>query len=138
MDRWCCFTSDLRDRLGDETLHHHALIWRGALLRNWSVWAWRLIWAELVSPLARQPGTREETVESFMAALPNATVGQAVVDGLHERPGREGRGRLLEQTRSPFLDFAAGDSVTWTITFGAIGAATAHAATRCRTTHHSE
>lgn len=44
MDRWCCFRPALPELVGEE-LHTHALVWRGALLRNWSIWAWRLIWA---------------------------------------------------------------------------------------------
>jgi hypothetical protein len=82
MDRWCCFTPGLRELLGSDDLHDHALKWRGALLRNWSVWAWRLIWAELVSPLSRQPGTPEDAIEHFVAHLPDATVRQALVDDL--------------------------------------------------------
>ncbi|MEU4779383.1 hypothetical protein [Micromonospora sp. NPDC023633] len=79
MDEWCCFTTGLRDLLGSDELHDHARTWRGALLRNWSVWAWRLIWAELVSPLALRPGTREEAIEQFATQLPDATVKQALV-----------------------------------------------------------
>ncbi|WP_200210391.1 hypothetical protein [Micromonospora coerulea] len=82
MDRWCCFTPGLPDLLGSDELQHHALTWRGALLRNWSVWAWRLIWAELVSPFAWRPGTREEAIEQFVAQLPDATVRQSLVGDL--------------------------------------------------------
>ncbi|MDT0532329.1 hypothetical protein RM555_25335 [Micromonospora sp. DSM 115977] len=82
MDGWCCFHPKLRDLLGSDELHDHARTWRGALLRNWSVWAWRLIWAELVSPLAWQPGTREDAVEQFAGRLPDTTVQQALVGDL--------------------------------------------------------
>jgi hypothetical protein len=81
MDRWCCFTPGLRDLLGNEDLYAHALMWRGALLRNWSVWAWRLIWAELVSPLA-DTGTRQDAIKAFVCDLPSVTVRQALIDDL--------------------------------------------------------
>ncbi|PMR62609.1 hypothetical protein C1A38_02310 [Verrucosispora sp. ts21] len=80
MDRWCCFRPGLRELVGDD-LYAHALVWRGALLRNWSVWAWRLIWARLVSPLS-DTGTLEEAIAEFVRGLPDATVREALVDGL--------------------------------------------------------
>ncbi|MEV5767040.1 hypothetical protein AB0L34_21095 [Micromonospora sp. NPDC052213] len=82
MDDWCCFKAGLRDLLGSDELYDHARTWRGALLRNWSVWAWRLIWAELVSPLAERPGTRAQAIERFADQLPDATVQQALVGDL--------------------------------------------------------
>lgn len=45
MDRLCCFTQDLAAVLPDSALRRYALRWRGALLRNWLVWAWRMLWA---------------------------------------------------------------------------------------------
>ncbi|MFG2054184.1 hypothetical protein ACGFI9_09135 [Micromonospora sp. NPDC048930] len=80
MDRWCCFRPGLRESVGAD-LHTHALVWRGALLRNWSVWAWRLIWARLVSPLS-STGTLEQATAEFVRDLPDATVRQALVDDL--------------------------------------------------------
>ncbi|SCF19398.1 hypothetical protein GA0074696_3332 [Micromonospora purpureochromogenes] len=80
MDRWCCFRPGMRDLLDDE-LYTHALLWRGGLLRNWFVWAWRLIWARLVSPLTNT-GTLEEAIAAFVRDLPDATVRQALVDDL--------------------------------------------------------
>ncbi|MDG4810589.1 hypothetical protein O7634_27865 [Micromonospora sp. WMMD1120] len=80
MDRWCCFRPGLLELVGED-LHPHALVWRGALLRNWSVWAWRLIWARLVSPLSTA-GTLEQAIAEFVRALPDATVREALVDGL--------------------------------------------------------
>lgn len=80
MDRWCCFRPGLRESVGAE-LHSHALVWRGALLRNWSVYAWRLIWARLVSPLS-DTGTLEQATAQFVRDLPDATVRQALVNDL--------------------------------------------------------
>jgi hypothetical protein len=80
MDRWCCFRPGLREVVGED-LYRHALVWRGALLRNWSVWAWRLIWARLVSPLSGT-GTLEQATTDFVRDLPDATVREALVDGL--------------------------------------------------------
>ncbi|MBM7489130.1 hypothetical protein JOD64_000352 [Micromonospora luteifusca] len=80
MDRWCCFRPGLLELVGED-LHPHALVWRGALLRNWSVWAWRLIWARLVSPLS-STGTLEQAIAEFVRALPDATVREALIDGL--------------------------------------------------------
>ncbi|MEU8186709.1 hypothetical protein [Micromonospora carbonacea] len=80
MDRWCCFRRGLPDLVGED-VHAHALVWRGALLRNWSVWAWRLIWARLVSPLS-STGTLEHAVAEFVRTLPNATVREVLIDGL--------------------------------------------------------
>ncbi|MFF3868197.1 hypothetical protein [Micromonospora sp. NPDC001898] len=80
MDRWCCFRPGLSELMSDD-LHTHALVWRGALLRNWSVWAWRLIWARLVSPLSGT-GTLEHAIAEFVRDLPDATVREALIDGL--------------------------------------------------------
>ncbi|WBB81278.1 hypothetical protein O7606_07860 [Micromonospora sp. WMMD882] len=80
MDRWCCFRRGLSD-LMSEDLHNQALVWRGALLRNWSVWAWRLIWARLVSPLS-STGTLNYATVKFVRALPEVTVREALIDGL--------------------------------------------------------
>ncbi|GAA3212393.1 hypothetical protein ACFO1B_41460 [Dactylosporangium siamense] len=81
MDRLCCFTPDLSAVLPDAGLRLHALRWRGALLRNWSVWAWRMLWAALVDPL-QKPGSRAIATASFVAGLPEATVQSVLVDGL--------------------------------------------------------
>jgi hypothetical protein len=81
MDGLCCFTPGLRDVLADQGLYEHALAWRGALLRNWSVWAWRLIWAKLVAPL-QTPGTRQHAIAEFVRDLPDLTVRQALIEQL--------------------------------------------------------
>ncbi len=92
MDRLCCFTPDLTAVLPAADLHNHALRWRGALLRNWSVWAWRMLWATLVDPL-QQPGTRADATASFVAGLPGDTVQHALIDQLP--PLTDGHGALL-------------------------------------------
>lgn len=89
MDRLCCFTPDLAAVIPDPDLAQHALRWRGVLLRNWSVWAWRLLWACLVDPL-RIPATRSDAVEKFTADLPRVTVRQALVDELPPMTGPGG------------------------------------------------
>ncbi|MET3424785.1 hypothetical protein BJ973_003997 [Actinoplanes tereljensis] len=81
LDGLCCYTPDLDGVLGGDDLTEHALRWRGALLRNWSVWAWRMLWASLVAPLAN-PGTREEAADGFAGGLPVVSVRQALRDGL--------------------------------------------------------
>lgn len=93
MDRLCCFTPDLAAALPDTDLRLHALRWRGALLRNWSVWAWRMLWAGLVEPLRDTPATRAEATAAFVAKLPDETVRRALVDRLP--PLRDGDGALL-------------------------------------------
>lgn len=77
MDLLCCFTSDLRQVCHGDDLYRHALTWRGVLLRNWSVWAWRMFWARLVAPLD-QPDTLDSAVASFVEGLPHTTVRQAL------------------------------------------------------------
>ncbi|AVT30217.1 hypothetical protein C6361_12740 [Plantactinospora sp. BC1] len=81
MDRLCCYTADLAGVLASTDHEAHALRWRGALLRNWSVWAWRMIWAKLVAPL-KKPGTRKDAADMFVAGLPNIAVRQALRDEL--------------------------------------------------------
>ncbi|MGA5303900.1 hypothetical protein ACPCHT_28525 [Nucisporomicrobium flavum] len=81
MDSLCCYTADLAGLLGSKRLEAHALRWRGALLRNWSVWAWRRLWAELVYPL-RTPRTRAEAADMFAADLPVVPVRQVLRDEL--------------------------------------------------------
>lgn len=75
MERLCCFDPRLTDRLGgDEGLIHHALAWRGALLRNWSVWSWRYLWARLVEPLKDRAMTIDDVTALFARGLPVGTV----------------------------------------------------------------
>jgi hypothetical protein len=51
--------------------------WRGAILRNYSVGAWRRMWSWLVGELA-EPRTAAELGERFAAALPDITVGEVL------------------------------------------------------------
>ena len=51
--------------------------WRGVVLRNYSVGAWRRAWSWLVGALA-EPMTTAELGERFAAALPDITVGELV------------------------------------------------------------
>jgi hypothetical protein len=81
MDQLCCYTADLGPVLPNDDVRQHALRWRGALLRNWSVWAWRMLWARLVSPLAT-PGTRADAIDPFVAHLPNISVQHWLADQL--------------------------------------------------------
>ncbi len=48
--------------------------WRGALLRNYSVGAWRRLWSWLVNRV-REPVRIEDLVDDFVAWLPDGTVG---------------------------------------------------------------
>jgi hypothetical protein len=51
--------------------------WRGVVLRNYSVGAWRRVWSWLVGELA-EPMTTAELGERFADALPDITVGEVV------------------------------------------------------------
>jgi hypothetical protein len=51
--------------------------WRGVVLRNYSVGAWRRVWSWLVGELA-EPMTTAELGERFADALPDLTVGEVV------------------------------------------------------------
>jgi hypothetical protein len=51
--------------------------WRGVVLRNYSVGAWRRAWSWLVGELA-EPMTTTELGERFADALPDITVGEVV------------------------------------------------------------
>jgi hypothetical protein len=53
--------------------------WRGAVLRNYSVGAWRRMWSWLVAELA-EPRTVAELGERFAAALPDITVGEVLAE----------------------------------------------------------
>ncbi|MEV4274907.1 hypothetical protein [Actinoplanes xinjiangensis] len=120
MDRLCCFTSDLPQILGGADLDH-AMRWRGALLRNWSVWAWRLLWANLVAPLS-ETGTREDAVAVFVAGLPSVRVRQALRDDLP--PTVDGNGGLqpVEHDLNDEVGQAGGWSVLQLLRLLAVGA----------------
>ncbi|MFI7307517.1 hypothetical protein ACIBM8_30350 [Micromonospora aurantiaca] len=109
MDRWLCFRPDLRDHVSEE-LYAHALVWRGALLRNWSVWAWRLIWARLVSPLS-DTGTLQQAITKFVHGLPDVTVREALVDGLP--PVIDGDGNPLPVEHDLYQEALNADD--WTV-----------------------
>jgi hypothetical protein len=53
--------------------------WRGAVLRNFSVGAWRRLWSWLVGELA-EPMTVTELGERFAAALPDIPVGKVLAE----------------------------------------------------------
>ncbi|MEU4422957.1 hypothetical protein AB0F81_20215 [Actinoplanes sp. NPDC024001] len=108
MDRLCCYTPDLVQFLGSSDLEEHALRWRGALLRNWSVWAWRMLWARLVAPLTR-PGTREEAAGSFVDTLPAILVRQALREDLPPTMDSNGVLQPAEHDLNDEVDRDGGD-----------------------------
>lgn len=64
----CCF-SDLDGIGDDQRLSVWAKRWRGALLRNRSVTAWRWLWWWLTNQLATRPRTAEELGDALAEAL---------------------------------------------------------------------
>ena len=56
-----------------------APVWRGVVLRNYSVGAWRRLWSWLVAQVG-EPITRTELAETFADQLPSGTVDQFVAD----------------------------------------------------------
>jgi hypothetical protein len=46
-------------------------VWRGVMLRNYSVGAWRRLWAWTVNTVSELGATRQEIAEQFAAALPD-------------------------------------------------------------------
>lgn len=59
-----------------------APVWRGVVLRNYSVGAWRRLWSWLVGQVGQvgEPITRSELADTFADQLPNGTVAQFVAD----------------------------------------------------------
>lgn len=75
-----------------------AQAWRGAILRNYSVGAWRRIWSWLVDLLG-EPATVQTLANELAAALPDVTVAELLAD----LPARTEGGLLLpaeEELRS--------------------------------------
>ncbi|MDR6320047.1 hypothetical protein [Actinoplanes couchii] len=64
-----CYTSERLAQLSDPRLLDWALSWRGALLRNASVTAWRWLWWWLTECLAEKPRSREALGEALAEAL---------------------------------------------------------------------
>jgi hypothetical protein len=58
--------------------------WRAAILRNYSVGAWRALWRWLAARLAEEPTTIEGLGDRLIAELGNASVAE-LLDGLPER-----------------------------------------------------
>lgn len=71
-------------------LQAQAGVWRGMVLRNHSVSAWRRIWAWLVTQL-REPATEVELGDRFAGALPSTTV----ANFFRDLPSTRGKSGLL-------------------------------------------
>ncbi|XRQ09239.1 hypothetical protein ACN3XK_74390 [Actinomadura welshii] len=64
-----CYEPDRLTGLGESRLVDWALSWRGALLRNASVTAWRRLWWWLTERLAEHPRSREALGDALAEAL---------------------------------------------------------------------
>jgi hypothetical protein len=93
----CCF-SDLESVIADDQQRNWALYWRGALLRNASVTAWRRLWWWITEQLRVRPRSAAELGQALADALV-AAVGsdsparEALLSSL---PARSGGGRLQD------------------------------------------
>ena len=65
--------------------------WRGAILRNYSVGAWRRLWSWLVEQLS-EPLSVDQLADRFVAALPDGVTITEMLEGL---PDSEKGGELL-------------------------------------------
>ncbi|MGR6967019.1 hypothetical protein ACU610_21400 [Geodermatophilus sp. URMC 61] len=102
--------------LDDPDLVGWAQHWRGALLRNASVTAWRWLWWWLTEQLRRQPRSRAALASALADALVEAAGGDGnAVDLLNEQlPARKDSQRLLNAEDS-VLYADGGESVDpWT------------------------
>jgi len=68
-----CYEPDRLAELGDSRLVDWALSWRGALLRNASVTAWRWLWWWLTERLVELPRSREALGDALAEALVDST-----------------------------------------------------------------
>ena len=93
----CCF-SPLESSVSDERQRSWALHWRGALLRNASVTAWRWLWWWLTEQLRAQPQSAADLGNALAGALIAAAGSDGpardiLLDGL---PERSAAGRLRD------------------------------------------
>jgi len=97
METVCCF-SVLDSVVAQEEQRTWALYWRGALLRNASVTAWRWLWLWLTNQLRARPRSSSDLGDALAGALVTAAgsdgpARDALLDSL---PARSAPGELLD------------------------------------------
>jgi hypothetical protein len=93
----CCF-SDLQSAITEEDQQSWALYWRGALLRNASVTAWRWLWWWLTEQLRARPQSATDLGDALGSALVAAAGSDAPARHIliESLPLRIADGRLLD------------------------------------------
>ena len=111
MANLCCY-DDLSQRLPDPAQQAWAMYWRGALLRNATVTAWRWLWWWLTEQLRASPLTASQLGDALAAELMAAAgADQLAFDALVKaQPERTGAGGRLLNAEGELLYPAGADS----------------------------